>query len=83
MKKGNVVYLPNSKKFNGVLIVLREPRSEKEGVECIKENKEWFEKIAKGEELCQKEKMYYNRMSEMLKACGEENLSDAHLQILG
>ena len=75
MKKGNVVYLPDSKKFNGVLIVLREPRSEKEGIECVKENEKWFKKIAKGKELCQKEKMYYNRMSEMLKVCGEEDLA--------
>ena len=76
MKKGNIVYLPDPKKFNGVLIVLREPRSEKQGIECVKENEKWFEKIAKGQELCQKEKMYYNRMYEMLKVCGEENLAD-------
>ena len=74
MHKKDIVYY-DQKNFNGVLVVLREPHTDQSDEKAFEGNRDWFSKIAKGKELNQKEKMYYNRFSEMLEISNVKDLT--------
>lgn len=68
----------NPKKFNGVLILLREPHDEKNSSNAhnaLEGNKIWFQNIISEDiKRSRQETKYRNRFLEMLTYCGESEL---------
>lgn len=70
----------NPKKFNGVLILLREPHDEKNSSNAhnaLEGNKIWFQNIISEDiKRSRQETKYRNRFLEMLTYCGESELEE-------
>ena len=87
----NLTYYPDDKtKFNGILILLREPHDEKNisnASGALEGNKIWFQEIISNNvRRTRQESRYRNRFIEMISYCGEreiENIAFANIKLQG
>lgn len=87
----NLTYYPDDKtKFNGILILLREPHDERNisnASGALEGNKIWFQVIiGNNVKRTRQESRYRNRFIEMISYCGEreiENIAFANIKLQG
>ena len=87
----NLTYYPDDKtKFNGILIILREPHDERNisnASGALEGNKIWFQEIISNNvRRTRQESRYRNRFIEMISYCGDreiENIAFANIKLQG